>query len=236
VVTEKARLTPAPAPVDPQPADLDLATALRELAALLAVPRSALTQDHLLRVCQTWDQALQSPQTERRIVERAVALGHFSPSTVRSELRAQVAATITARLRESGLPLGRLQGEGSSEIGALAAQAVRTQLLEEIEQACAALHDRTLDKRALPIQDEWAEWAALRARYQRVCNLGGLSVRRLAWATLHREACSWAVWLWNERREKILANAIFRFLLTEAEDLGDESRIPLDRKNVECGI
>ena len=117
-----------------------------------------------------------------------------------------------------------------------AAHGVRTQLLEEIEQACDALHDRTTDKRALPILDEWREWAVLLGRYHRVCKLGGLAVRRLAWAPLHRQACNWAVWLWNERSEKVLANAVFRFLLSEAEHLQDDSRIALDQKNVDAGI
>jgi hypothetical protein len=213
----------------------DLPAALRELAQLILVPRSALNEDLLLRVCRSWEAALHSPQTERQIAERALAIGCTSPASARDELRAQVAAVVASRLREAGLPIGRLREEAGA-VGAAAAQGVRSELLEQIEQAGQALHDRTLDKRALPIEDEWVEWATLRAHYQRVCNLGGMAVRRLAWTTLHREACNFAVWLWNERKEKVLGNAIFRFLLAEAEDLGDDTRIALDRKNVDCGI
>jgi hypothetical protein len=227
---------PAPPPDLPPPA---LNLALAELCTLLATETRALTEVQLVQVCQTWEAALKNPATQHKLTERALVLGQGSPDAALRELRTQLAGVVGARLRESGLPIGRLLGEetaGTTALGAAAAHGVRTQLLEELEQACDALHDRTLAKRALPVADEWREWAALRARYQRVGTLGGQAVRHLAWAPLHREACSYAVWLWNERKEKVLGNAVFRFLLREAEQLGDESRLPLARKNVACGI
>lgn len=244
---QRARLSqPAPPPspaltARPDEPPPELPAALRELALLLIAPTGTLTQEQVLRVCRAFDAALSSPATLRRLTERAVSLGHSGPDAALRELRAQVAAMIGARLREAALPIDQLlattpAGQRASDLGADAAQAVRTQLLDEIEQSCDALHDRTTDKRELPVEDEWREWAALRARYQRVCRLGGLTIRRLAWAPLHREACNWAVWLWNERRHKVLANAVFRFLLSEAEELQDDSRITLARKNVNCGI
>lgn len=233
----------AGAAVPPPEAEMvvSLTSALGRLAALLRRPVSDLTQEQLVRVCRSWDAALRNPETARQATVRALSLGHSGPEAALQTLRTQVAAVLSAVLRESGLPIGRLLGDGPGDpqataTGAAAAQAVRTQLLEEIEQTCDALHDRVGDKRVLPIADEWREWAALRIRYHRVCKLGGLAVRRLAWVPMHREVCSWAVWLWNERKEKVLANAIFRFLLTEAEFLNDESRIALARKNVDCGI
>lgn len=244
---QRARVSqPAPLPSPtltsrPELPPPELPAALRELALLLIAPVGTLTQEQVLRVCRAFDAALGSPATLRRLTERAVSLGQSGPDAALRELRAQVAAMIGARLREAALPIDQLlattpTGQRASDLGADAAQAVRTQLLDEIEQSCDALHDRTTDKRELPVEDEWREWAALRARYQRVCRLGGLTIRRLAWAPLHREACNWAVWLWNERHHKVLANAVFRFLLCEAEELQDDSRITLARKNVNCGI
>ena len=241
--TPQAPSAPAQAAVaGPQPADL--CAALRELVTLLSAEHRVLTPGQFVQVCRTWEAALKNPLTQRQLTERTLSLGQGGPGgpdAVLRELRSQVAAVVGVRLRESGLPIGQLLGDGTAdagatELGVAAAHTVRTQLLEEIEQACDALHDRTIDKRALPVPDEWREWAAVLARYRRVCDLGGQAVRRLAWAPLHREACSFAVWLWNERREKVLANAVFRFLLSEAETLGDESRLTLARKNVACGI
>lgn len=247
LLQQALRSEPQPVPATPAATPrhaetgVSLSAALGQLAALQRRPVSALTQEKLVRVCRSWDAALRNPETVRHVTVRALSLGHGGPDAALQTLRTQVAAALSALLRESGLPIGQLLGDGldapqATQTGAAAAQAVRTQLLEEIEQTCDALHDRVGDKRVLPIADEWREWAALRIRYHRVCKLGGLAVRRLAWVPMHREACNWAVWLWNERKEKVLANSVFRFLLAEAELLNDESRIALAQKNVNCGI
>jgi len=228
-----AALTAAPLP--------DLSLGLRALVSLLETEKRALTEGQLVRVCQTWEGVLKNPATRRKLTERALILGQDGPDAALRELRTQVAGVVGERLREAGLPIGQLIGDGQASpgettLGATAAHAVRAQLLDEIELATGALHDRTRDKRALPIADEWREWANLLAHYRRVCNLGGMALRLLAWTPLYQEGCGFAVWLWNERKQKVLANAVFRFLLHEAERLGDEGRIPLARKNVACGI
>jgi hypothetical protein len=53
---------------------------------------------------------------------------------------------------------------------------------------------------------------------------------------VHPDLCKLAVWLWNLREEKALANAIFRWLLAEAETVGDARAVELETKNVACGI
>ncbi len=214
----------------------DLRAALAELVTVLKTPTAALNETLLVQVCRSWETALTSPQTHLQLAKRTLSLGQGDPDAALRDLRAQVASAIGARLRESGLPIAKFLDPDAPPLAATAAQAVRTQLIEEVEQSCGALHDRTIDKRALPVPDEWREWAALLARYQRVCDLGGLPVRRLAWGPFYHEACNWAVWLWNERKEKVLADAVFRFLLNEAEELEDEGRLPLARKNAASGI
>ena len=44
------------------------------------------------------------------------------------------------------------------------------------------------------------------------------------------------MWLYNERKERPLGNAVFRFCLREAEAVGDERAVALQTKNVACGI
>ncbi len=223
-------LTPPPATPS------DLRAALAALVALQSTPTTSLTQEQILQACRSWETALTSPATHLQVAKRTLSLGQGDPGATLRELRTQVASAIGARLRDAGLPIAKLLDPAAPPLAATAAHAVRTQLIEEVETTCSALHDRTIDKRALPAPDEWREWAALLARYQRVCDLGGLPVRRLAWGPLYHEACNWACWLWNERQEKVLANAVFRFLLHEAEELHDENRITLARKNVASGI
>ena len=60
--------------------------------------------------------------------------------------------------------------------------------------------------------------------------------RRLAWTSLHRQANNWACWLWNARSEKVLANAVFRFLLRESLAIGDDRTAQLAKKNVGSGL
>ena len=59
-----------------------------------------------------------------------------------------------------------------------------------------------------------------------------MELRHLVFPQVHRVACNFAVWLWNDRREHALAKPIFRWLLAEAEAVGDEAAIELQRKNV----
>ena len=65
---------------------------------------------------------------------------------------------------------------------------------------------------------------------------GGLEARRLAYAACHHEVCELAVWLFNVREEKPVANAMFRWLLAEAEIVGDSASADVNRKNVACGV
>ena len=49
---------------------------------------------------------------------------------------------------------------------------------------------------------------------------------------IHLYVCNYAVWLWNERKEYGISTPLFRWLLAEAEAVGDEEAIILQRKNV----
>jgi len=44
------------------------------------------------------------------------------------------------------------------------------------------------------------------------------------------------VWLYNHRKERPLANAVFRWLLGEATALDDARAVTLMTNNVECGV
>jgi hypothetical protein len=47
---------------------------------------------------------------------------------------------------------------------------------------------------------------------------------------------NFAVWLYNDRTEKPLANAIFRLLEAEAVALGDAESERLNKKNSNCDL
>lgn len=54
--------------------------------------------------------------------------------------------------------------------------------------------------------------------------LGGPELGCLAFTKVHTDVCALAVWLFNDRKEKPIANAMFRFLLAEATAVGDAAR------------
>ncbi|MFO0572739.1 MAG: hypothetical protein U1A78_01975 [Polyangia bacterium] len=240
---------PSPPPSNPAAPDgrvADLPGALAELTRLLAAAAPRLTVADFRRVGGALEQALSDPQTQRRVLERALALGMsaagpggVSGDTALAAMRTDASQALAVRLRESGLPFGPLDDAASATrptvLGAAVA-VLRGELLGDLEAACQALRGRTLDKRELPRLDEWREWATLRSQYQQVGERGGHGARRLGWTAFHRDVCNFAVWLWNVRSEKILANAVFRFLLAEAEALDDDRSAALAKKNIACGI
>lgn len=84
--------------------------------------------------------------------------------------------------------------------------------------------------------DEWREWEGLRGRYELAVRLCGERLRRPLWPAYHRALCAHGVWMFNQRRERVFGNTVARYLLAEAESLGDETRATLQRKNVACGV
>jgi hypothetical protein len=60
--------------------------------------------------------------------------------------------------------------------------------------------------------------------------------RTLAFAAVRGKLSSFAVWLFNHRRQRPLAHAILKWLLHEAERVGDSETAELQRRNVALGI
>ncbi len=196
--------------------------------------------DHLLALGAAWDLALADKGLERMILTRALSLGiSGAEQRAKDTLRSQVVDTIRSYLGVGTVPLSKLFPDGKLPQKSVLADAVvkvRAELLEHFEGQTTKLEERTQDKRSLPWLDEWREWAKVRESYQKIEDFGGPEARRLAWTSLHRQANNWACWLWNARSEKVLANAVFRFLLREAEALGDERTAQLAKKNVGSGL
>lgn len=217
-----------------------LDVALAALGRLWRTEAEAVRPEQLRRVGELWDRALADKDTERLLMTRALSLAiPGSEHKAQQNLRTQVVATLRSYLSHGAVPMSKLVPEGAvpqKSVLAEAALAVRAELLEQFESATNQLEERTTDKRELPWLDEWREWAQVRDSYQRIEDFGGAEARRLAWTSLHRQANNWACWLWNARSEKVLANAVFRFLLRESEALGDDRTAQLAKKNVGSGL
>ena len=221
------------APIAPTDAEDALGTALSLHAAVLAQKAELLRADDVRAALSAWDAALGDRATERRVLERALVLGASGASTiarVRDAIEDDLAAVVVA----SGLPLADLGEHG--DVAARVRARLRDGLLSEVEAASDAIRRRVDDQRSLPAADEWREWASLVARYQHGVARAGMDFRRLAFAKVYPDATAFAVWLFNDRGERPLGNAIFRFLLAEAQVLDDQRAITLQTKNVSCGV
>jgi len=188
-----------------------------------------VTLSHLTTLGRAWDRALQDPNTRDGTTHRASVLGASSGSRALTELELDIRSEIAALLRKTRATLAELPDD--SPILFAAANQVRQDLLAELEVAFTSLDQRVSAKRALPGIGEWREFVSLRAHYLRAIELGGMSLRRVAFPDAHQKICSLAVWLWNEREDYAIAHGMFLWLLDEAIAVGDEEAIKLQRQN-----
>ncbi|WP_437778112.1 hypothetical protein [Sorangium sp. So ce1097] len=231
---------PRPEPEEPEPcaarvAEGDLwSRAVLLHATLLLRPRGKVSGDDLRRLGGAWDAALEDERAQAELRERALSLGASGAQAALGPLARAVEEDLAAALRAARVPLAEWDDLGAT-IGRTRRR-LRDELLSEVEIACDALRRRVDERRELPALSEWREWTALRAQYEAAAELVGAEFRRLAFPKLHADVCHAAVWLFNTRKERAIGNAMFRWLLAEAEALEDSRLAGLQRANVACGV
>ncbi|MFO0576849.1 MAG: hypothetical protein U1A78_22840 [Polyangia bacterium] len=221
---------PPDLPGEPLPRALFLhARALRRHALFLSL-------SDLQELAQAWTAALDGPELRALCLRRAIGLGADGEAAQRG-LAEALQADLAELAHKGRVPLheSALSAAGAGPLLRASARRLREGLLDELEAGCAALSLRVEDNRGLPLLDEWREWEALRRRYELGVRLCGEPLRRLIWPTYHRALCGHGVWMFNQRGERIFGNTVARYLLSEAESLGDDERATLQRKNVACG-
>jgi hypothetical protein len=230
---------PAPAGPAVVPAD-DWSNALARHAAVLTKPIAAVEGADLLTLGRAWDAILEDRIAERILAERALLLGEGSSARTLARLREAVEDDLTSLVLSRELSLDTLHdGAAASAASPMidrVRRRVRDHLLVGVEAASDALRRRLDDKRELPAVDEWREWTTLRLTYEHGVRLAGTDFRRLAFYKVHPDITSLAVWLFNDRQQRPLGNAMFKWLLSEATTLEDARAIALQSKNVACGI
>jgi hypothetical protein len=225
---------PPIAPAGPAASADALRAALSLHAVVLARPSGAVRPEDVRAAGQAWDAALSGSAAERLVLERAMVLGASGSSATLAAVRASVEEDLAAVVLASGMRLRELGDRGgvTSRVRTL----LRDRMLSEVEMASDAIRRRVDDKRELPPADEWREWANLTVLYARGVESAGDDFRRLSFAKVYPDALSLAVWLFNDRSQRPLGNAIFRWLLAEAEALDDTRAVALQTKNVACGV
>ena len=225
-------VAPAVTPSNSDFADSDLHTAtLRLHASLLARDPKSITQADVQQLARSWDKCLASAALRDEISHRTKVLGRCEADDAFRRFEGQVQSSVLEVVRRAELSLACLPADSGCLRGAVAQ--LRETLLNEIELAYNALHDRIDDDRALPAIDELRELLSLRDIYERAIIAGGEDLRRLAFPIVHESLCAFAVWLWNEREEYIVAHSLFQWLMLEAVKVGDERAIELQRENLD---
>ena len=221
-----------PAPTLPDGPPMLAAMALH--AHTLTREPKRITRSELGTLARAWDAALADPQLDRTIEERGEALGSHASARNSVALADAVRDDLLALIRAAGLELGSLGDD--SEILGRASRQLHGELLDALEVTIGALEGRVEGKRELPPIDEWQAFLSLREQYAEAVAVGGLALRRLAFTSVHAPVCALAVWLWNNRGERAIGNAMFSWLLAEAIIVDDAEAIRLQERNVRCGV
>lgn len=212
--------------------------ALARHAAVVTRSIDALEGADLLTLGRAWDAILEDRAAERILAERALLLGADSSARTLARLREAVEADLTALVLARAIGLDTLQEAGAAASPTIERVRVRVRdhLLVGVESASDALRRRIDERRELPTVDEWREWTTLRLTYEHGTKLAGQGFRRLAFYKIHPDVTSLAVWLFNDRQQRPLGNAMFKWLLSEATAIDDARAIALQTKNVACGV
>ena len=205
-----------------------LRAALRWHAEILA--SSTVSLDDVVALTRLWQDGL--PEAESHVRDRSRALGLTEGSvdvgsmgdTVRTALRGAV----------EGLDLSAADLAHAPSLLLDVVEEVRGERLDQLDIAVAALRSRTEQRQGLPAIFELQEWLGVRRLAGLVARCGR-DGRYQAYEAFQWTVCEQAVWLWNDRREHRLGNAIFRWLLAEAEVLDDTRGIETQKANVRCG-
>lgn len=205
--------------------------ALRMHAELVARERSVRVE-HLEAVGRAWDRVLGDGRFAAHAQARAREIGAKGDPIER--LRERVDGELLALVRASAVKVGDDDEPTTGATFERVRRRLHTKLLDELEITADALTTRVKARRAHAIHEEWREWLTLRGQYDRAVAQTGHGLRRHAFAAIHGPACSLAAWLWNDRRAKVHAHQMFRWLLREAELVEDEAAILLQRRNVDC--
>lgn len=210
-------------------------TRLQRAAALhlevLALPAPLLRPAAVAWLGRAWDAALGDPGTARALLERELALGAEGRSEAVRRLHARVQEDLAGLVEQSGFPL-RSRRRG---LLAAAVARVRDALLEDLHADAERMYHRAKEGPLLPTADEWRALARLREAHRGAVARLDEQGRRIAWEIAHPALSAAAVRLFNIHQERSLANAVFRYLATEAEAVGDSENQALHEKNCRCG-
>lgn len=197
------------------------------LRAHVAALRGAPDKVRLMAAARAWDQAVLSDSVRHGVRERATELRVADAQAALDRMVAAASVDLGSVAAGAGIAL-----EDVGAVSGAARRRVREQHVESLELAVAEVRRRVEEKRPLVPVDEWREFVGLTDQYRLAVTSAG-DTPRLVFASMFQDVLSLAVWLWNVRGEPAMARAIFRWLLGQAEVVGDERAAELLRSNLQ---
>ncbi|HEY4002822.1 MAG TPA: hypothetical protein VGO93_28375 [Candidatus Xenobia bacterium] len=218
-------LAPRPRPDDvlAEPPGVEAGTLPAALAAHVSVLNRPATADQFTALGEAWDHAV------RDLNHWMAEAGEAEREELIAEWRAMVVGELARALRESPvsiMDLGRCSG-----LLAQARRKVRQEIVLELEERSEAISRRKDEKRELAAIEEWDEWTQGRLAYEAAVKKLGRDVMAGIWHPWHTRWCNYGVWLFNERKERLVAHHIFSWLLVEAREMKDDKAVKLETKN-----
>jgi hypothetical protein len=186
----------------------------------------------LRQLASDWEGVLAADKTLLQLADRCAALSGGDVDVTLGRVR-ELLETELAKLSERAK--GTAGGEAPSLLRGGMSQR-RDELYERLERLMESMDRRKVDKRALDILSEWRECVMVRGLYAELVQDVDLSERHAVFSVVRDRLVNYAVWLYNDRAERGVANALFRFLWTEAVSVGDEASAKLNQKNAECPL
>jgi hypothetical protein len=231
----RALSTSPRAPHDPAVVDLPaeggelLAAALRAHAMCLAEPGAS----SLVVAGQAWDAVRSSPAVASLVARRALAIeAQTTPEAALASLLSSAEDDLSRAVVQANLA-PEVASASPTLTAALAA--ARRRAMDDIESLATALAQRTKDRRELAAPGEWMEWGSLRGFCDRATRDAPVTAQRTVFEAVYTPACNYAVWLHNARDQKVLANAIFRWLAARARSAGNVAAVELLENNAKLG-
>lgn len=186
----------------------------------------------LKQLAHDWETVLASDKTLLQVADRCAALSGGDVDVTLGKVRELLESEL-AKLSERAK--GTTGGEAPSLLRGGMSQR-RDELFERLERLMASMDRRKQEKRGLDMPSEWRECVMVRSLYAELVQDVDLNERHAVFSVVRDRFVNYAVWMYNDRAERGVANAVFRFLWTEAVSVGDEASAKLNQKNAECPL
>ena len=209
-------------------------------AEVLKLPQSQLSEAVMIRLAQVWDETFADQRLSHYLSERVLKLkSSLATDEIAAKLQQHVIENLAINIREYHLPWQTIAIAKQGLLQQLKAELTKqsTQAIEQLIQMISQrLPEKNQERSTIYLISEWQFWLTVREQYTEFTNYGGIYLRACIFPTFEQAMSQYALCLWNQWKEKALAELIFAWLLAEAEALGCWQSAKIYRYNLVVGF